>query len=125
MDPIEFLIFLMFVFNMCILGALSYITLRHREEHRKEVEELRYEVERLKRNFTLWYISNFRIYMKNYYHILRNIVKSVDEFDYYNIEIGYLVLWNSFVRSVIITTHLIGMSQITFNSKKNTSHNRK
>lgn len=53
MDQIEFLIFLMFVFNMCILGALSYITLRHLEEHRKEVEELRYEVERLKRNFTL------------------------------------------------------------------------
>lgn len=53
MDPIEFLIFLMFVFNMCILGALSYITLRNLEEHRKEVEELRYEVERLKRNFTL------------------------------------------------------------------------
>lgn len=53
MDPIEFLIFLMFVFNMCILGVLSYIALRNLEEHRKEVEELRYEVERLKRNLTL------------------------------------------------------------------------
>ena len=53
MDPIEFLFFLMFVFNMCILGALSYITLRHMETYKKEVEELRYEVERLKRNFTL------------------------------------------------------------------------
>ena len=81
MDPIEVLIFLMFVINMCILGALSYATLRHMEEHKKEVEELRYEVERLKRNFTLWSINNFRIYMKNYYHILRNIVKRVDEFD--------------------------------------------
>ena len=81
MDRIEVLIFLMFVINMCILGALSYATLRHMEEHKKEVEELRYEVERLKRTFTLWYISNFRIYMKNYYHILRNIVKSVYEFD--------------------------------------------
>ena len=54
MDPIEFLIFLMFVFNMSVLGTLSYITLRNLEEHRKEVEELRYEVERLKRTFTLW-----------------------------------------------------------------------
>ena len=81
MDPIEVLIFLMFVINMCILGALSYATLRHMEEHKKEVEELRYEVERLKRNFTLWSINNFRIYMNNYYHILRNIVKRVDEFD--------------------------------------------
>ena len=53
MDQIEFLIFLMFLITMCILGALSYITLRHLEEHRKEVEELRYEVERLKRIFTL------------------------------------------------------------------------
>ena len=53
MDQIEFLIFLMFVFNMCILGALSYATLRNLEEYRKEVEDLRYEVERLKRNFTL------------------------------------------------------------------------
>lgn len=53
MDQIEFLIFLMFVFNMCILGALSYVTLKNMEEHRKEVEELRYEVERLKRNLTL------------------------------------------------------------------------
>ena len=53
MDQIEFLIFLMLVINMCILGALSYATLRNLEEHRKEVEELRYEVERLKRNFTL------------------------------------------------------------------------
>ena len=53
MDTIEFFIFLMFVFNMCILGALSYATLRNLEEHRKEVAELRYEVERLKRNFTL------------------------------------------------------------------------
>ena len=58
MDQIEFLIFLMFVINTCFLGALSYATLRNLEEHRKEVEELRYEVERLKRNFTLWYISN-------------------------------------------------------------------
>ena len=81
MDQIEILISLMFVINMSVLGTLSYITLRHMEEHKKEVEELRYEVERLKRNFTLWYISNFRIYMKNYYHILRNIVKRVDEFD--------------------------------------------
>lgn len=92
MDQIEFLIFLMFVFNMSVLGTLSYITLRNLAEHRKEVEELRYEVERLKRNFTLWYISNFRIYMNYYYHILRNIVKSVEEFDYYNIEIWCLVL---------------------------------
>ena len=53
MDLIEFLIFLMFVFNMCILGALSYATIKNMEEHRKEVEELRYEVERLKRTFTL------------------------------------------------------------------------
>ena len=53
MDQIEFLFFLMFVFNMCILGALSYVTLRTLEEHRNEVAELRYEVERLKRNFTL------------------------------------------------------------------------
>ena len=53
MDPIEFLIFLMLGINMYILGALSYVTLRHLEEHRNEVEELRYEVERLKRNFTL------------------------------------------------------------------------
>lgn len=53
MGQIEFLIFLMLVINMCILGALSYVTLRNLEEHRKEVEELRYEVERLKRNFTL------------------------------------------------------------------------
>lgn len=53
MDQIEFLIFLMFVFNMSVLGTLSYITLRNLAEHRKEVEELRYEVERLKRNFTL------------------------------------------------------------------------
>lgn len=53
MDPIEFLIFLMFVFTMCILGALSYATIKNLEEHRKEVEELRYEVERLKRIFTL------------------------------------------------------------------------
>lgn len=53
MDQIEVLIFLMFVINMFILGALAYATLRHMEEHRKEVEELRYEVERLKRNFTL------------------------------------------------------------------------
>ena len=53
MDQIEILISLMFVINMCILGALSYATFRNLEEHRKEVEELRYEVERLKRNFTL------------------------------------------------------------------------
>ena len=53
MDQIEFLIFLMLVINMCILGALSYVTFRKLEEHRNEVEELRYEVERLKRNFTL------------------------------------------------------------------------
>ena len=53
MDQIEVLIFLMFIFNMCILGALSYVTLRNLEEHRKEVDELRYEVERLKRTFTL------------------------------------------------------------------------
>ena len=53
MDQIEILISLMFVINMCFLGALSYATLRNLEEHRKEVEELRYEVERLKRNFTL------------------------------------------------------------------------
>ena len=53
MDKLAVLIFLMFGINMCILGALSYITLRNREEHRKEVEELRYEVERLKRTFTL------------------------------------------------------------------------
>jgi hypothetical protein len=38
---------------MCILGALSYATIKNMEEHRKEVEELRYEVERLKRTFTL------------------------------------------------------------------------
>jgi hypothetical protein len=53
MDTIGFFIFLMFVFNMCILGALSYVTLKNMEGHRKEVEELRYEVERLKRNLTL------------------------------------------------------------------------
>lgn len=53
MDRIEILISLMFVINMCILGALSYATLRNLEEYRKEVEDLRYEVERLKRNFTL------------------------------------------------------------------------
>ena len=53
MDQIEVLIFLMFVINMGILGALSYSTLGHMKEHKKEVEELRYEVERLKRNFTL------------------------------------------------------------------------
>ena len=53
MDQIEVLIFLMFVINMFILGALAYSTLRHMEEHRKEVEGLRYEVERLKRTFTL------------------------------------------------------------------------
>ena len=53
MDQIEILISLMFVINMSVLGTLSYITLRHMEEHKKEVEELRYEVERLKRNFTL------------------------------------------------------------------------
>ena len=81
MDQIEILIFLMFVFNMCILGALSYATLRHMEEHKKEVEELRYEVERLKRNFTLWYISNFQIYTNYYYHILRNLVENAVEFD--------------------------------------------
>ena len=81
MDKIEILIFLMFVFNMCILGALSYATLRNMEEHKKEVEELRYEVERLKRNFTLWYISNFQIYTNYYYHILRNLVENAVEFD--------------------------------------------
>ena len=53
MDQIEFLIFLMLVINISILGTLAYITLRNLEEHRKEVEELRYEVERLKRTFTL------------------------------------------------------------------------
>ena len=53
MDQIEFLIFLMFVFNISILGALAYVTLKNLEEHRKEVEDLRYEVERLKRTFTL------------------------------------------------------------------------
>ena len=53
MDLIDFLIVLMFVINMCILGALSYATLRHMETNKKEVEELRYEVERLKRTFTL------------------------------------------------------------------------
>ena len=53
MDLIDFLIVLMFVINMCILGALSYATLRNMEEHKKEVEALRYEVERLKRNLTL------------------------------------------------------------------------
>ena len=53
MEKIEVLIFLMFVINMCILGALAYATLRHMEEHKNEVEELRYEVERLKRNLTL------------------------------------------------------------------------
>ena len=53
MDQIEGLFFLMFVINMCILGALAYATLRHMEEHKKEVAELRYEVERLKRTFTL------------------------------------------------------------------------
>ena len=53
MEQIEVLIFLMFVINMFILGALSYATLRHMETHKKEVEGLRYEVERLKRNLTL------------------------------------------------------------------------
>ena len=53
MDQIEVLIFLMFVINMFILGALAYATLRYMEENKKEVEELRYEVERLKRTFTL------------------------------------------------------------------------
>ena len=53
MDQIEVLIFLMFVINMSVLGALAYATLRYMEEHKKEVEELRYEVERLKRTFTL------------------------------------------------------------------------
>ena len=54
MDKLAVLIFLMFVINMFILGALAYATLRHMEEHKKEVEDLRYEVERLKRTFTLW-----------------------------------------------------------------------
>ena len=53
MDQIEVLFFLMFVIDMFTLGVLSYVTLRNLEEHKKEVEELRYEVERLKRNFTL------------------------------------------------------------------------
>ena len=53
MDQIEFLIFLMLVSNISILGTLAYITLRNLEKHRNEVEELRYEVERLKRTFTL------------------------------------------------------------------------
>ena len=53
MEQIEVLIFLMFGINLFILGALSYITLRRMETHKKEVEALRYEVERLKRNFTL------------------------------------------------------------------------
>ena len=57
MDRIEILISLMFVINMCILGALSYATLRNMEEHKKEVEALRYEVERLKRNLTSLYIN--------------------------------------------------------------------
>ena len=53
MEPIEFLIFLMFVANMCILGVLSYVTLRDRETNKKEIEDLQSEVERLKRNLTL------------------------------------------------------------------------
>lgn len=53
MNAVEGLIFFMFVTNMCILGVLAYATLRDRETYRKEVEELRGEVERLKRNLTL------------------------------------------------------------------------
>lgn len=53
MEQIEFLIFLLFVTNMCILGCLAYATLKHTNTHKKEVEELKSEVERLKRNFTL------------------------------------------------------------------------
>ena len=53
MDRIEILIFLMFFINMCILGVLSYVTLRDRETNKKEMEDLQSEVERLKRNLTL------------------------------------------------------------------------
>ena len=53
MNQIEFLIILMFAINMCILGTLLYVTLRDRETYKKEVEDLRSDVERLKRNLTL------------------------------------------------------------------------
>ena len=53
MDRIEILISLMFVINMCILGVLSYVTLRDREVNKKEMEDLQSEIERLKRNLTL------------------------------------------------------------------------
>ena len=53
METIELLIFLMFVINMCILGVLSYVTLRDLETNKKEMEDLQSEVERLKRNLTL------------------------------------------------------------------------
>ena len=53
MDKLAVLIFLMFGINMFILGVLEYEILRSMEAHKKEVEELRKEVERLKRNLTL------------------------------------------------------------------------
>lgn len=53
MESIEIVITVMFIITMCILGFLSHITLRHLESIKKESEELRYEVERLKRNLTL------------------------------------------------------------------------
>lgn len=51
MEKLE--IFLMFVTNLFILGVLAYEIVRRMEEHKKEVKELRKEVERLKRNLTL------------------------------------------------------------------------
>lgn len=53
MEPIELLIFLMFIINMVVLGVLLYVTLRDRETNKKEMADLQSEVERLKRNLTL------------------------------------------------------------------------
>lgn len=59
MTQIEFLIFLMFVTNMCVLGCLSYATLRNKDVYKKELDELRNEVERLKNNLLLWEQRSF------------------------------------------------------------------
>ena len=53
MEPIELLIVLMFIINMVVLSVLLYVTLRDRENNKKEIEDLQSEVERLKRSFTL------------------------------------------------------------------------
>ena len=53
MEPIELLIVLMFIINMVVLSVLVYVTLRDRENNKKEIEDLQSEVERLKRSFTL------------------------------------------------------------------------